>query len=128
MSDVMSSNYPTEINRRQAEKVVVAQLMVGLALGGLFWVLAGQQAGVSALAGCLISVIPSWFFARWLFAGGPLSADRFFKRAVAGELLKIAITAAMFLVAIAVFKFAFLPLISVFAVSLIVYWFALLLA
>lgn len=116
------------LSRRTVQRTLQAQFVLACLLGLGFWAFAGGRAGYSALIGGLTSAIASWVFARYLFAGGPVSSDQFLRRAMLGELLKLGVVVIMFGVAFTVLDLAFLPLISAFAVTVLTYWVALLFA
>jgi ATP synthase protein I len=109
-----------------AYRIVLAQLaaalVVAAAIGGLW----GARAGYSALVGGLISTVTSLYFALHVF-GVRASAARVVVRSFyTAEVVKMAITALLFLAAVVWLKVDFLPLIVAYALTLLVYWFALL--
>ncbi len=116
------------LRRRTVQRIVLAQFGLAGLLGAGFWVFGGGRAGYSALIGGLISAIASWVFARFVFAGAQGSSERFLRRVMLGELLKLGVVVIMFGVALTALDLAFLPLISAFAVTLLTYWVVLLFA
>ena len=116
------------LRHRTVQRIVLAQFGLAGFLGAGFWLFGGGQAGYSALIGGLISAIASWVFARFVFAGEQTSSDRFLRRVLLGELLKLGVVVIMFGVVLTAWDLAFLPLISAFAVTLLTYWVTLLFA
>ncbi len=116
---------PMEI-RAKAYRIVAAQLAVAavIALGlGAFY---GAAPAWSALAGGLISAAGSLIFAHRLAKAAGGSPRAFARAFYVGEGLKIVLTVALFWVAIALLEAALAPLFITYAVTLIVYWLALL--
>lgn len=109
--------------RRAALLIVGTQLAVTALAALVAGVLAGRHAAWSAGIGGLINVLASLYLAVKLFgrglAGGP---SQWFGRFLAGEALKFIITVGLFIVAIAVLKAAFLPLILAYIATYVAYW------
>ncbi|MGH7441496.1 MAG: ATP synthase subunit I [bacterium] len=111
--------------RRAAFLVVGVQLGVAVlsalaaGLGG------GQHAAWSALMGGLINVLASLYMVIKLFASGLTTPERWLLRLVVGETLKFGLTAVLFVVAIALLKAAFLPLIIAYVATYLAFWFGL---
>jgi ATP synthase protein I len=111
-----------------AYRIVLAQfaaaLVLAVATGGIW----GARAGYSALVGGLIAAVTSLYFALHVF-GVRVSAARAVVRSFyTAEVVKMAITVLLFVAAVVWLKVDFLPLIVAYALTLLVYWFALLLA
>ncbi|MGH8278640.1 MAG: ATP synthase subunit I [Gammaproteobacteria bacterium] len=111
--------------RRAAFLVVGVQLGVTIlsalaaGLGG------GQHAAWSALMGGLINVFASLYLVVRLFAGGLTTPMGWLRRVMVGEALKFGLTVLLFVVAIALLKAAFLPLIIAYVATYLAFWFGL---
>jgi F0F1-type ATP synthase assembly protein I len=110
----------------KALQIVTAQAAVAAVVAVVLAALSGWAAGGSALAGGLIAAAGSLYFARWLAAAGNRPPRDFARAFMIGEGLKIAFTALAFWVAIVPFGARPAPLVSAYAITLIVYWLALL--
>jgi ATP synthase protein I len=108
-----------------AYKIVLAQFVAAIivaALGSGVWNL---RVGYSALLGGLIATTASLYFALHVFGVRTASARRLVRSFYRAEIVKMAITALLFLAAVQWLKVDFLPLIVAYALTLLVYWFAL---
>jgi ATP synthase protein I len=112
--------------RAKAYRIVAAQLAVTAVLSLGAWAFSGAVAAGSAFAGGLISAAGSLFFARWLSSAEGRSPREFARAFYTGEGLKMVLTVALFWVAIALLETNPAPLLITYAVTLIVYWLALL--
>lgn len=121
----MPDALPMDI-RAKACRIVAAQLAVAATISLGVWVYSGAAAAWSALIGGLISAAGSLIFARWLSKAAGGSPRAFASAFYLGEGLKIILTAALFWVAIALLEATLAPLFITYAVTLIVYWLALL--
>jgi ATP synthase protein I len=107
-------------------KVVVLQFIIAIAFSGLVATLADPHKGWSAAYGGAIAVIGSWLYAM-LVVSGSVDADRILKAHLRAEMMKIFITAVLFVLALVLFpSAAWLWLMLGFAVATMAYWFALL--
>lgn len=107
--------------------IVGLQLAVTLLAAAIAAVAGGWHAGYSALLGGLTNVVASYYMAARIFAGGLASGPRaWLTRLWLGEILKFGLSIALFVVAIAMFKAAFLPLILTYMATLAAYWVGLL--
>ncbi len=108
-------------------KVVVLQLFIAVAFASFAAFMRGTGAGYSAAYGGAIAVIGSWFYAM-LVVGASKDAERVLKAHVRAEMVKIFITAVLFVLALVLFpSAAWLWLMMGFAVATLAYWFSLLL-
>lgn len=111
-----------------AYRIVLAQFAAAIVLAAAVGGIWGPGAGYSALVGGLISAVTSLYFALHVFgvrASAPRAVLRSFYTA---EAVKMAITVLLFVAAVVWLKVDFLPLIVAYALTLLVYWFALLLS
>lgn len=107
--------------------VIGLQLAVTLLAAMVATLTGGPHAGYSALLGGLINVVASFYMARRVFAGGLAAGPRaWFARLWLGEIIKFGLTVALFALAIAVLKAAFLPLILAYMATYVAYWVGLL--
>jgi ATP synthase protein I len=112
--------------RAKAYRIVAAQLAVTAVVSLGFSAFSGMAAAGSAFAGGLISAAGSLVFARWLASAGGCSPRDFARAFYVGEGLKIVLTVALFWVAMELLEASPAPLLITYAVTLIVYWLALL--
>jgi ATP synthase protein I len=109
--------------RRGAFRVVGVQLLAAFLAGAVAFLAGGRAAGTSALLGGLVATAGNLVMAWRVFGGRPeRDPGNFLARMVLGEMLKFALTVALFIVAYKVFKAAFLPLIFGFVAALAAYW------
>lgn len=111
--------------RRAAFFVIGVQLAVAILSAFAAGLGGGQHAAWSALMGGLINVLASLYLIIKLFMGGLATPERWLMRLMLGEALKFALTVVLFIVAIAVLKAAFMPLIIAYAAVYLAYWFGL---
>lgn len=110
-----------------AYRIVLAQLGVALAAAVVCLALWGAATAGAALAGGMIGVISNLYVAARLFGRGEVrAAPQVLRRLFAAEAVKLALTVAMFAVALGVLKLSALPLLGGFGLTLVVYWLALL--
>ncbi|NNM01728.1 MAG: F0F1 ATP synthase subunit I [Gammaproteobacteria bacterium] len=115
-------------HKRETLRVVAVQCTVGIVVAGATFAVSGGTRGLSALAGVMCGVIPSYYFAVRLFRSRPsASAERALRSIYLGEMLKILLTAALFVVAVVALNAEFLPLIIGYGGTVIGSWLALLL-
>ncbi|MFP4647781.1 MAG: ATP synthase subunit I [Halorhodospira sp.] len=108
---------------RLVTRLLLAQLGVGAAIAGL-WLLDSGWSALAAATGMAIAVVPSAYFAAHLFSKAPGTAPRAVVRAFyLGEVVKLILTAALFMIALRWFGGHFLPLITTYAAVLGTYWF-----
>lgn len=107
------------------KRIVVWQVMVGVA-AALIWSLAGAESGLAAFAGGLVSGLQSLGFALRALScdpnAPPAQVARAFYRA---EALKLVVAAAVFIIVARSFEHVFLPVVTTYMATLVVYWVAL---
>ncbi|MDG2107156.1 MAG: ATP synthase subunit I [Woeseiaceae bacterium] len=82
---------------RTIPRVLMWQLLVGIGLAAVLWVLFGKIVGYSAVFGSLICIIPNAFLALRLVASRSDSGAKALIRAAwIGEIGKLALTALLF--------------------------------
>jgi len=100
--------------------------LVALISGGAWAFAQGGHAGMAALAGGLVAIIPGLYLALKVFS---VPADAEPKRIVGafywGEAVKIGLTVVLFIIALHLFATAFVPLITTYILAILVYWLAL---
>ena len=121
-----------ELSYKEVKKIVfkipLQQVLIGVFVAAIFFLIQGQSAAYSALAGALISTVGSLVFATMLFLS-PVRDERQIKsRMMTGEILKIFTVAMLFYVAIVLLKLALLPLLLGFIATFATFWVALLTA
>lgn len=108
-------------------RIVLWQFAVGLAASVVWLLAAGPASGLAALAGGSIAALLSLYFAAKVPVGRPEVTPRQFVAAFyRAEALKLLMAVVAFTVAVLLFENAFLPLISTYAASTVVYFAALL--
>jgi F0F1-type ATP synthase assembly protein I len=110
---------------KTANRIALTQLGIGL-LGAVIWLWIGDiQDGIAATTGGAIAATLTFYAALKTFgkhSDDPATVVGNFYRA---QLRKFALAVVLFTVAAKVFGSNFAPLISTFAVALLVYWWAL---
>lgn len=102
-----------------------AQAGIGSILAAAWQATRGGFSGAAALYGALIAVVPGFYFARRLLQHGSDASPKQVARSLyLGEMGKLAITAAMFLVAAIAFGSQFLPVLTTYVACLSCYWLA----
>lgn len=122
----MSDPEARRLLRRTAWRLAAGQagltMLVAAAAG---WLGTGASAW-SALAGGCIGTVPGLYQALRMFSvSAAAEPERFLRAVYVGEILKIAITAALFVAAIRIMKPQFLPMMAAYAATFLVYWVAL---
>jgi ATP synthase protein I len=108
--------------------IVLAQFAAAIVLAAVAGGIWGPGAGYSALVGGLISAVSSLYFALHVFGVRASAARAALRSFYTAEVVKMAITVLLFVAAVVWLKVDFLPLIVAYALTLLVYWFALLLS
>ncbi|MFN7096738.1 MAG: ATP synthase subunit I [Gammaproteobacteria bacterium] len=106
-----------------AYRLLFIQLTIAI-LATLVWMLlSGSQAGKSALAAGVCSVLPGLVFAIRLFAySGARAANKIVTSFYRGEMLKIATTVVLFVLCIKYLHVEFLPFMVTFVLCQMAYW------
>lgn len=104
---------------RLARKTVLAQLVTGLVVAGAAGLWAGPKAAVAAALGALAIVLGSLLLARALVGGGVQSATGALGRLLLGMVGKWVLVAAVFVLAIGIWKLPVLPLIAGLAAAVV---------
>lgn len=108
-------------------RIVLLQIAIAVTVALAFWGFSGLLAAYSALMGGGISAVASLFMGRRVLSpSGNVQPQRLLRRFFVGELLKISLTAAMFVVAVVLLRAKALPLLSGYGATVLAYWFALL--
>ncbi|MEM7280898.1 MAG: ATP synthase subunit I [Pseudomonadota bacterium] len=86
-------------------RIVSGQLGLSLSLAAVVWVLWGHTAGLSALVGTLICVLPNAYLGlRLALTDVRSGAKSLVRSAYLGELIKLSLTVVLFIVAFVFFK------------------------
>ncbi|MES0873139.1 ATP synthase subunit I [Sinimarinibacterium thermocellulolyticum] len=111
---------------KTATRIALLQGLIGL-LAGIVWaMLVEPRAGLAALAGGGIGAVLTIYAAAKTFAVPASDARHAVLAFFRAEVRKLLLAAVLFAVAIRFFADVFAPLVTTFALSLVVYWFALL--
>jgi ATP synthase protein I len=114
-------------NKSIAYRIVLAQLGIALVFAAVCLVAWGRSTAVAALAGGVIGVVTNLYVALRVFGNGAVrSAQKVLQRFYAAEAVKFALTFGLFALGIGVLKLNALPLLGGYALTLAVYWLALL--
>ncbi|OGI37392.1 MAG: hypothetical protein A2V91_04025 [Candidatus Muproteobacteria bacterium RBG_16_64_10] len=105
-----------------AYSILLAQLTVTLALAALLLGIQGSRFALAALTGGFIGVVSNAVFAWFALSGGVQPARQVMRQFYLAEVSKLAVTVALFLVALSFFKTLFLPVLLGYGVTLVVYW------
>jgi ATP synthase protein I len=107
--------------------VLLAQITTSLVAGVAGWIIADRTSGISAGLGGVIALLPNCYFA-YLFGrrDDRRTAREVVSSLYAGETVKLILTVVLFAVVLQFGWVQLLPLIGGYAVTLTVFWFALL--
>lgn len=115
------------VYKSTAYNIVLAQAGVALVLVVVCAAVWGWSTAGAAFSGAAISVVTNFYMAARIFGGAKVRpAQQTLQRFYSAEVVKIAMTVGLFASVIGVFKVEFLPLITGYSLTLIVYWLALL--
>ncbi|MBS0365874.1 MAG: ATP synthase subunit I [Proteobacteria bacterium] len=114
--------------RRLAYGVVMGQVLATACAAAVAQMLGGRHAALSALLGGGIAVAGSLAMALVVFAGGAADAHRALGRFYAGEGVKLALVATLFVVVLKSVRVVPLAMFAAFAATFLVYWVALVMA
>ena len=107
---------------RVAIRLMLAQLGIGMLVSSI-WLLESAQAASAGIVGSLIAVIPTAYFAVKVFSQQPGSPPRRVLNAFYfGEMVRLILTATLFIIALQWFSGEFAPLITTFTAALFSYW------
>jgi len=110
-----------------AYRIVLAQLAIALVFAVVCLAAWGRSTATAALAGGVIGVVTNLYVARRVFGNGTVRpAQQVLQRFYAAEAVKFALTFGLFALGIGVLKLNALPLLGGYALTLAVYWLALL--
>ena len=88
-------------NRREISRMLYSQWLAAFIFVVLFWILFSKVVAISFLSGSLVSILPTWMFAKVLFRyQGASKARLIVQRMYVGEAMKMLFTALLFLVVI----------------------------
>jgi len=108
-------------------KLLVGQSLAATALILVLAVWLGKTAAYSALVGSIIAIVPNFYLARRLLRRGPGATPSESLRGIyTGELLKIAFTIALFVIAIRILNVVFLIVVASYLAMVAINWLALL--
>lgn len=108
-------------------KLIAAQSLAAVAITLVLSVWLGKTAAWSALVGAIIAIVPNLYLARRLLGRGPGATPNESLRGIyTGELLKIAFTIALFVIAIRLLDVVFLIVVACYLAMVMINWLALL--
>lgn len=107
--------------------LIGGQLVVAVLAVLVLAIWPGPAVAYSAMVGAVIAILPNWYLASRLARRGPgASPDEALRGIYTGELLKIAFTIALFVIAIRLLDVAFLIVVASYIAMVVVNWAALL--
>ncbi len=107
-------------------RIIAWQVLVGV-VGAAAWSLAGMESGLAALCGGLASALLSLRFALRVFSRSPDAPPRELAAAFyRAEAFKLLMAAMLFMIAARFFGHVFVPVVTTYMATLVVYWVALL--
>ena len=110
---------------RLAGRIAVTQIVIGLLCALISYGLDGSQSAKAALFGAFIAVTPGLYFALRVFSARPGSAPQKMLSALyTGEVGKMLLTGALFVLAALWFPAHLLPVISTYGACLVANWLA----
>jgi ATP synthase protein I len=113
--------------RRAALSIVGVQFGVTLLISVAGLLIGGPRTGISAFMGGGIGTLTSLCMAVSIFRqGADAEPEKILKRVYRGEFLKLAMTVVLFGLVLKNIDVSFVPMLGCFAVTLLVYWVALL--
>lgn len=116
-----------ERSRLTVLRVLTWQLATALAIAALLAIWVDGRAAYSALTGAFIGVAPNYYLAgRMLRRRRFATAEESLRAIYTGEFLKIAFTAALFVIAIMFLNVSFVVVVGVYVATVVVNWIALL--
>lgn len=112
--------------KKTAYKIIATQILLTLAIAAVLLAVVSVKSAYSALVGGLISVVSGFCLAMKLFSfTSPTPPERILRAFYVGEVVKIAITVALFTFVMVVLDTDVLFLLLSYIAALSVYWFAL---
>ena len=113
--------------RRAALSIVGVQFGVTLLISAAGLLIGGPRTGISAFMGGGIGTLTSLCMAVSIFRqGADAEPEKILKRVYRGEFLKLVMTVVLFGLVLKNIDVTFVPMLGCFAVTLLVYWVALL--
>ncbi|WGS86073.1 ATP synthase subunit I [Methylomonas sp. UP202] len=107
-------------------KVLLGQVLMAALVASGFLLMGAWKSALSALLGGLVALIPNLYFAYRLHLVRHGGARKVVNAFYSGETIKLALTAALFILALQIPAIDFLMLLLGYAAVLSVFWFALL--
>jgi ATP synthase protein I len=111
---------------KTATRIALLQGLIGFAAALVWVVLADPRSGLAALIGGGIGAVLTIYSAAKTFAAPASDARHAVMTFFRAQVRKLLLAAVLFAVAVHFFADVFAPLVTTFALSLTVYWFALL--
>lgn len=112
-----------EHGRQETLKIFAIQLLITLLAVGMGFIFFDVRAAYSAAIGGGISIITTAYFASRVFSVGPGStAAQVARKFFIGEVVKIALTVILFIIALKGLNVSFLPLFLTYMATLLAYW------
>ncbi len=111
------------------KRVLQLQMLIIALVAGIAWAAGGSQSAVSALLGGLVGFLPNLVFAFLFGRRDPgRTANQVVKAFYLGEVVKLALTALLFVIVFHLPGISGLPVFIAFAAVMAVFWFSLLLS
>ncbi len=111
------------------KRVLQLQMLIIALVAGIAWAAGSSQSAVSALLGGLVGFLPNLVFAFLFGRRDPgRTANQVVKAFYLGEVVKLALTALLFVIVFHLPGISGLPVFIAFAAVMAVFWFSLLLS
>ncbi|MDD3761664.1 MAG: ATP synthase subunit I [Nevskiales bacterium] len=111
---------------KTATRIALTQLLIAVVSAALWAFFADSRSGLAAMVGGGISVILTYYTAIKTFAAPAKDAQFAVMNFYRAEVRKLILAAVLFAAAVRFFGDVFAPVVVTFALTLTVYWFALL--
>lgn len=112
-----------EHGRKETQKIFAIQLLITLFAVAVTLIFSDARSAYSAAIGGGISIITTAYFASKIFSAGPGSpAAQIARKFFVGEVVKLALTVILFVIALQWLNVAFLPLFLTYMATLLAYW------
>ncbi|MCF6301252.1 MAG: ATP synthase subunit I [Proteobacteria bacterium] len=107
-------------------KIPVYQLLIGIVIAIVFFLISGKHAAVSAFSGAMVSTLGSVVFAMVVFGFSINNQNAMVGRMLKAEITKFLVIGILLYVAMKFFSFLLMPLLIGFIATLFAFWVALL--
>lgn len=107
--------------------ILVLQILIAVIIASGFLMLEGIENTLSPVLGCLVAMMPNWYFAYRLYSSRDMAAKQMVHSFYASESTKIILTACLFVLVFQIPGINIMTLLFGYSAVLSVFWFALIL-